>query len=252
MDQISAALVCDPGRYRRNNQDNFIFDGRMLPAENQGVDGVSTAAMTADQPVLAAVFDGMGGYSNGELAAFLAADAFFRNGEAAFASGGLDILMAQIGDSICAKAEQLRVNDMGTTAAAVCLRDDQLQLVNLGDSRIYLYRNRRLYRLSEDHTNYAMLEKLGIKNRKPELTQYLGMSREIVLAPYKSKVKLLPGDKLLLCTDGLYEALEELTFLRAVRDAGEPEDALRLLLQLAREQGAKDNITAILIAFHSM
>lgn len=244
---LAAALICDPGKHRRNNQDNYLFDGQCLLVENQGSVGIQTVCSNDEEPFIAAVFDGMGGYSNGEIAAAMAAEALRDTGTTAFSDTG-EIWFVRLNEEIHARAAAMRVSEMGTTLAAVMLANGLLRVVNVGDSRVYLYRGKKLYRLSEDHTNAQMLEELGMKNRKPELTQYLGMDPEIRIMPFFSQTRLLPNDAVLLCSDGLYEALDERDILCTVRSTDSPALAIQLMQQLARARGAKDNITALLIS----
>lgn len=244
---MKSALICDPGCFRKNNQDNYLFAGDYMPAVNAGVDGVAGFVGCDNDAFCAAVFDGMGGFSNGEIAAAIAAEEFGREGMTAFLPDKADAWFTQLNDTICQNAQEMCVNDMGTTVAAVLLQRGLLRLVNIGDSRVYLLRRNKLRCVSHDHTNVKMLESLGLHDRKPSLTQYLGLDPEICLSPFYATLRLHSGDFVLLCTDGLYEGLADSDILSIMNSTSELDLVMRRLLSAARENGARDNITAIVI-----
>lgn len=245
--QITAALVCDPGRFRSNNQDNFLFGGDYLPAENRGIKGVYTDASDGRAPYIAAVFDGLGGYCEGEKAAEAAAEAFSAADFSPFASSTSEDWFNDLNDALVSAAKERRVGVSGTTAAAILILSGILHAVNVGDSRIYLCRDRELRLLSEDHTNWKLLEELELRNRQPELTQYLGMDSEFRIIPHAACLRLQDGDTLLICTDGLHSILDDDTLLQRMRKGRDGPQALSDLLREARDRGAKDNITAIMV-----
>ena len=76
--QINYAYACHTGKVRANNEDNFWCCGQLLPAENHGIEGVRTGSVIRDDLPVLSVFDGMGGESCGEMASYLAAEAFDR------------------------------------------------------------------------------------------------------------------------------------------------------------------------------
>ena len=73
MHRIAAACGCNTGKLRRNNEDNFFFEHRYLPQENDGLDGILSCETTLNHPVCFGIFDGMGGEALGEEASYLAA-----------------------------------------------------------------------------------------------------------------------------------------------------------------------------------
>ena len=253
------ALRCHVGLQRRNNEDNFYLDGRFMQLEE--MDG--GAALQGGGPSCTlAVFDGMGGESHGELAAMAAA------AHLAHMAGELDGL-----DTAAARADWLaryvesanRVvrergggparTRAGTTFALALLYGGKALVANIGDSRIYLLRGGRLRRLSRDHTLAAFLIERGDLSprkarrdpRRNALTKHLGQ-REIepVPTPYvHPELELRPGDRLLLCSDGLTDMLAERKIARLLRRAPDPDAAAETLLHAALEAGGRDNVTIL-------
>ena len=119
--QIDAACGCSIGRRRTNNEDNFIFDNRILPKENRGLKAAVAARQQLKRELIYGVFDGMGGESYGEEASFLAA-AVAKNSEKQLADfiypprRYLTDLIRQMNDAVCKKSEELGSGRMGSTA----------------------------------------------------------------------------------------------------------------------------------------
>ena len=245
MTKLLAACASDQGEYRENNEDNFLFFEQMLPEQHESTE-ILTAECGAEETALFAVFDGMGGASYGEKASYNAA-AYVRRFRALFFSPEYAQHTEKLSRLLRREADWLKVNEMGTTFAAVQITGEKAVILSLGDSRVYLLRGRTLYQLTEDHNDAAMLQELGVSNRAPGLTQYLGMDEGIIIQPCYTEGKLHPGDRLLLCTDGLFERETQLEILRFLRDEDTPDKALRGMLRRARELRSRDNITLITV-----
>ena len=94
------------------------------------------------------------------------------------------------------QGQSLNAYQMGTTLAALFWCGNKLWVCNIGDSRVFGLHGRRFLQLSVDHTDEAFLRERGITNRKPYLTQYLGMDpNEILLAPAIRKYHVAEGDR---------------------------------------------------------
>jgi protein phosphatase len=149
--------------------------------------------------------------------------------------------------------ERSEYEGMGSTAVAALIMDDKLIVAHLGDSRIYLYRNRKLYPLTKDHSLVqSLVDHKKIKaskavnhEQKHIITKALG-PRAAVTAEVSDFIKLYNGDRLLLCTDGLTGEVTERE-IRTILKKNNIEKAAHILVDTANSNGGKDNITIQLI-----
>jgi protein phosphatase len=206
----------------------------------------------------------MGGHSGGEVASRVAVDAVAAHLHEIFAqeptppahdtrAGALISAAVQhANQAVCSAAQRTLKVDMGTTVACVLARGDRAAVAHVGDSRVYRFRDNRLETLTDDHSLVAECVRSGylppglasIFPYRHLVTRSLGADDEVevdvrVLEP-------MPGDTLLLCTDGLCGVLEEDEIggvLGGVRDLGE---AARVLVDGANEKGGPDNVTVVL------
>ena len=237
---IDYCCICDRGNIREKNQDNFVCGGAILPAANHGTPEPLTGSLPSGEGPLFGVFDGMGGEQEGEKAAFLAAQAA---SEAKF--GGDPVkdlrgLCLEANRRVCDYAESHRVSSMGTTAAMVRFMDEGVYACNLGDSRIFRFHGGALRQISQDHVLPAP------KSKKPPLLQYLGIPEtELLLEPGLSFQRPEPGDRYLICSDGLTDMIEPDKLEKILRKAPFPL-AGRILMKTALDNGGRDNVTLIL------
>lgn len=217
-------------------------------------------AVSVDE-TLAIVADGMGGHAAGEIASSLAVEVIthqFHENETV--EGLYDAVEAAnraiLADAV-ANPERF---GMGTTIIAIALTEDVAgiispTLVNVGDSRVYQLRDGALRQLSDDHSVAEEWVRMGrltpeeaaVHPRRHQLTRVLGMDDTVEVDVVS--VVAQPGDRLLLCSDGLSN---ELTPEQLVQLASPPmplEDAVEKLVAAAREAGGRDNITVALVEF---
>ena len=249
--------ISDQGRVRRNNEDNLYLQG--VYREARAEQRFYHAAESERLPALFAISDGMGGEALGEEASYMAVvgldrvEAELRRG--ADFSKLMPRYLKQVNTSLCQLGQRGR--RMGATFAALLLREDEAQSINIGDSRVYLLREGRLFQLSKDHTAAQKLVELGIldaaeASKNPErhkLTQHLGLRPEEgnLKAALSAPLRCRPGDLFLLCTDGLTEMLETQEILEILsRDSSLKLRAEELLRQ-AMGRGAKDNTSFVLV-----
>lgn len=249
--RLSAACGCDIGKRRGNNEDNFYFDGHYLPAENHALDQILTQDCRLEQAVDFAVFDGMGGQAEGQIASHLAAAVFSsvrrNNSFETDAQKFLRDVTEQMTSTVWHQADE-SFSNMGTTEAILRFCDDAYYLCNVGDSRIFLFRNGVLKQLSVDHTDEQFLKENGIGRRKPSLTQYIGVSpEELVVEPYVSSGALAIGDQYLICSDGLTDMVSNDGIREILVRNTSPEEKVIDLMQEALQNGGRDNITVILV-----
>ncbi len=212
------------------------------------------------------VADGMGGYEGGEVASGLTVQTMraFIDEQRRDPDGTwplkpdrtrsweenlLDVATVVAHRAIVARREGA-LERMGSTVVSALITHHRLIVAHVGDSRAYLLRDGRLTALTRDHSFLAELEATGwVGDRKTfphknQITRALGIegaSRAEVCTH-----RLEEGDVVLLCSDGLYDPLDEATLARVLGSAS-PEDACAQLTALALEAGGTDNLTAIVL-----
>ncbi len=253
--RLEAAAVTHPGRMRPENEDNYCFHGSYPAKPGTGAHS-EYAVFDGSCPLLMGVFDGMGGYQNGERASLIAAETAARFIPAlseARAQQTLADICTEANARICEEIEQTVKGKMGTTAAMLALCGSAYTVCNIGDSPVWLLRGGCLTELSYQHTEYqnyaAITGKKPEKGRKFPLTQHLGIQpEEMEIAPHFADGTLRIGDRFLLCSDGVTDMLSEsaLTEIlsQPVADAGTLAVAI---VRAALEAGGRDNITAAVI-----
>lgn len=250
----SAAALSDLGRVRENNEDNYLLGGRI----NATSEDQSVCTWRGDGNWIAGVFDGMGGGEAGELAALYAARTFLAVAQeiaGAVPERQIRAAFQQANNAIVAQREKNRV--LGTTATVALYWDGACKIFHLGDSRAYLFRQGELTKLTRDQTLAQMKLELGLyrsdspeaEREKHQLTAFLGCdgSRENLKPLESGWLPLLPGDALLLCSDGLYDCCTDKEIARVLSGAKMPQDAAEALISLANRNGGVDNCTAILL-----
>lgn len=238
---IDAAGATDVGRVRAGNEDALLVDAELG---------------------LYAVFDGMGGAKAGEVAAQTARDAVHRYvAHNLDTQAPVDLLESALLHACAAVFDAARadrnLHGMGTTAV-VCLipdahRPQKAVIGHVGDSRAYLLRNGRLSQLTRDHTIVAELVSRGMISAdeaeshpyKNVLSRNLGARFEAAVDVVTTSIR--PGDRLMLCSDGLYgyASSEAIQYLLGSDDS--TEHVARDLIELAMRGGGGDNITVVVI-----
>jgi serine/threonine protein phosphatase PrpC len=228
---------------------------RQLNEDNWGWRKLSPRA------TLYVVADGMGGHDGGEVASALAVQTICRvarEREAAVAPGHdavenlLDEAFQTANNTIKEQAEE-KGTDMGTTLVAVLLLDGNLAfLANVGDSRCYRIRGQHLQQLSRDHSLVAkMVERGRITAEEARhhphsniLLRTVGTERDVDIDI--SRIELESGDRLLMCTDGLWGEVEDRDIEAILNTYQDPRVAARELVRAAHHGGGKDNVTLLL------
>lgn len=233
---ISAWNLSDVGCVRAHNEDTCF---------SQGGDEIS----------LGVVCDGMGGANAGEVASRMALDAFIQVIQEGNAPP--KELMRQALDRanrtvFCYGWEHPDCCGMGTTLVAALLLGQDSYILNVGDSRAYSIRAQEIHQITRDHSLVEELLRAGqitpeqAKNhpRKNIITRALGTDHHVAGDLYLHKV--VPGEFLLLCSDGLSNELQD-SELQALVLGGPPEEGCQRLIDAALARGARDNVTAVLI-----
>jgi protein phosphatase len=231
------AAATDVGRMRKNNEDSYL----------------------SSQPV-AAVADGMGGHSAGEVASAIAIEELaalrdrgpWENETAATDDLKQAILRANRRIREMAASDR-KLNGMGTTLVALVEDGDMVHVANVGDSRGYLLRQGELSQVTVDHSLVQELVDDGRLSpedaeRHPQrsvITRALGIDPEVEFDLFTYKLQV--GDRLLLCSDGLSDVVEPAQIRRVLLRTPSAQRAARQLVTVANEQGGPDNITVIVV-----
>jgi protein phosphatase len=229
--RVTAAAATDIGLVREGNEDSYL----------------------TEEPLFA-VADGMGGHRGGEVASQLAVETL----EKLFKQGAGD-LPDQVQEANRVVFERSVVDEkvagMGTTLTAALVEGDRVRVAHVGDSRAYLLRDGNLRLLTEDHTLvHRMVTEGEISQEEAEthpqrsvLTRALGV--ETVVDVDDDTVQVRPGDRLLLCTDGLTSMVSEQAIEEVLRAVPDPQEAAQRLVQMANEGGGTDNTTVVVLDF---
>lgn len=252
---LEFAALSDPGRARDHNED---FLGHVAP---------SSPAQVQSQGWLFALADGVGGQERGEVASRLAVEtvlAGFRKMPKGVMHVSLLPKLVQEanqavfdeGNIVGTKAKKSPAQDgahMASTLVLCALRFDSAVVSHVGDSRCYMFRGGKLNPLTRDHTMADDQVRMGIISKAEAathahrhiLTRSLG--KEMFVAADTITVNLLPGDVLLLCSDGLYGFVPDAKIQRILTNAADLNKAVAALIDAANDAGGEDNISAQLI-----
>lgn len=257
--KIKSIVESCKGNIRRLNQDRFLLN--TAESIDEYIGGMKCKLSTKETFQIYGVFDGMGGTSYGEEAASIGTRvaAYYRQHFVGENSDDVNKYLAQYfretNEAICQMVREKGVKSSGTTAALVCLFKGIFYCANIGDTRIYLLRDKRLKQLSVDHTEQALFEKMNLMigegnthlNRH-RLTQHLGIeSEEMIIEPYYFQIQPKPKDIVLLCSDGLNEKMSDEMIEEILLSSKDIEEAQRRLLEEALKLKGKDNITVMLL-----
>ncbi len=201
------------------------------------------------------VADGMGGHDHGEIASALARDYIMAG---LSHNKGLTETIYEANEAIIAcsleKDSQL---PMGTTVAIMQFNNQHCYCAWVGDSRIYRWRNGELTAISSDHSyvqelvdqNLITSEQARNHPHRNVVTQALGVTDNSELSIAEVTDTWQPGDKFLICSDGLTEEVEDSEIERVLGQDLAPKELCDQLMIKALENGGSDNITAIIVAF---
>lgn len=259
---LKGCVISDIGCYRENNEDNFLFDMSINEGSEDQIALLSGRVSSAGEWRCSAVFDGMGGGEKGELASLMAAQelrsAF---GELKGEVSGEDVDAAVRQGFLAANRRVIREKERngmyGTTGTVFCTDGRVFKIWHLGDSRAYLLRGGDLYQLTRDQTLAAMKIEAGFydendpqaEQEKHKLTEYIGcdMTGEN-LTPLESQwIRCKDGDRILLCSDGLYDVCSDNILCDMMKDSEDPRRIAESLTGYALSCGGPDNITSIIL-----
>ena len=269
---LSWSALTHPGNFRSNNEDRFLA----VLSDAQGVRylGKTGFANTANGDLLFAVADGMGGERSGELAGKIAVDQITRMLPRAFSLNEQHLveyssdLLHGLFQSIHHELDRVGFDawcrNMGSTLTLVWIHRSIAMFAHIGDTRLYRIsrtvdepRTYALTQVSEDHTFVGWLRRNGQINerqarfhpRKNVLSRALGAGHQFV-EPQIGAIEIKPGDKLLLCSDGVIEGLWDHALLDLIvhpTSAQVSITAAQRIVETAVSESGRDNATAIVI-----
>ncbi len=228
--------ISNQGIVRNNNEDSLQINNKYYNDNN------FIGSYILKKNNIISVCDGMGGEEYGEEASRIAVKHL---SELDYKNPTLDMLLNAydvINNEIC-KVMTDKNTRMGSTVVTAVIKDNILDIYNLGDSRAYIY-NGKLIQLSKDHT---------IKNadskKKGALTQHLGIfSDEVIIEPFTlTDIELVKGSYILLCSDGLYDMVSDEDITEVLSADIKDQDKVNELFERAMNNGGKDNCSFILI-----
>lgn len=224
--------------------------------------GYSMATTNMDVRRKGAIFvvaDGVGGHQAGELASKRAVNAVLKEYYACpydDTESSLRFAINQANDAIFKEAQETGKDTMATTLVCAVIREGILTLANVGDSRAYLLRNGKIRQLTEDHSWVNEQIRLGLLTQddarenpyRNVITRSLG-NKPKVEADLQTPGSLADNDLLILCSDGMYEGVDESTMLEVTRRLPSVQ-AAEELVDLAKRGGSTDNITVMIVEAH--
>lgn len=254
---LAVAARTHPGLKRARNEDRFGVAAYWTP------DGRTPS-------LLAVVADGMGGHRAGEVAAEIAVETVHRHVAASDGRHPVAVLAQALRLASEAirrvGAADDRRQGLGTTCVAAWVLGRRLYIASVGDSRLYLLRGHTLHQLTTDHSwvqeavekgaltpeqarrhpmAHIIRRYLGAPNGvRPDLRLKLRRGESDTQARRNQGLALRPGDRLLLCTDGLTDLVDD-DEIREILQHSSLEEALDQLVALALDRGGKDNITVV-------
>jgi serine/threonine protein phosphatase PrpC len=256
---LHVTAITHPGLRGKSNEDRFAVSAHRLSKTDR------------TPSLLAVIADGVGGHRAGEVAAEMAVETISRLVAQSDASQPAQILAQALGHASQLIFEQSKRDlaqiGMGTTAVCAWIIGERLYTATAGDSRLYLLRKGNLLRLTTDHT--WVQEALDYGALSPEearehpnahvIRRYLGSKHPLradlrlrldegesdAKAEANQGLRLRPGDRLLLCSDGLTDLVEDAEILAALSAGKVNQETLDGLVALANERGGHDNITIL-------
>jgi protein phosphatase len=227
--RLDWAAASDTGRVRANNQDAAVAEEGLF-----------------------AVADGMGGHAAGEVASRVAVDALRTNRHDGLADAVRRANLAVLQRA----AEDPSLRGMGTTMCAIALVESdppQVVVANVGDSRAYLFRDGELQQVTLDHNLVSELEREGritheealVHPQRNIITRVLGNDPDVEVDEFP--VDVFRGDRFLICSDGLFNEVEDHDISGVLGRRLEPQATADELVRLANAGGGRDNITVVVV-----
>lgn len=260
--KFEATALSDVGRNRRNNEDNLYFK-HSWRKPNETAAPYKERMLGENRRTLFAVCDGMGGEALGEQASYIAVSGLkvlenrFNNVSGQSFPKLMDHYLTRTNDTICQYIQDNAGLRMGSTVTSLLLGHHVAQVVNIGDSMAFLYRDGELHPLTQKHTHVQRLldmniitpEEALLHPERHRLTQHLGLfPEEKNLEPSVSpEIWMKAGDIYMLCSDGITEMLDINQIEDHLSRDADINEVATDIMNDALDSGGKDNATLILI-----
>ncbi|MBD5159595.1 MAG: serine/threonine-protein phosphatase [Ruminococcus sp.] len=253
---LIVSVASDIGKIRRNNEDNFYCDD----IGYRTTEKCSYKKKIRSRRCVFAVCDGMGGESYGELASQIAVETLAKlsteinSAEPDKLHEVVNKYADEANSRICDMAEEKLCNRSGSTLAMVCIADKYIYTFNIGDSRVYFFRNGKIKQITEDQTLAIRKLKANIYTEEEaknspdthKITSFLGVDdRRIGLNSLKYEPFELGDGKILICSDGLTDMCSDEEITEILSSCY--ENYAEILVKKALENGGKDNVTCVVI-----
>ena len=258
---LDSTSITDPGSKGRLNEDSFEVTAFTLNEDD-------------DTPVLLGIIaDGIGGHKAGEIASKIAVATIISSVAESDGTDPLWILKSALLEANHSITSEAANDDsrkgMGSTVACALVIDSALYIATLGDSRLYLVRDNVIQQLNIDHTWVQEALEVGVINTEearnhprrhlirsylgssdpihPDLRLYMDLEENQEQAKANQGLPLVPGDQILICTDGLTDLVADEEILEILVGEESKDEQLQKLVDLANLRGGHDNITAVVL-----
>ena len=207
----------------------------------------------AVSPPLFAVADGMGGHAAGDVASELAVKVLMKNAPTTADVDMLGEAVIKANHAVINEALRAELAGMGTTMTACVIEGTHLAIAHVGDSRAYLLHHGKLQQLTRDH---SLVADMGEAGRLTEEEARVHPNRSIItraigsdpnMQPDLYEITASPGDRLLLCSDGLYSMVENSRIQSQLARIRDPQRCASALVNDAISAGGLDNVTVVVV-----
>ncbi len=256
---FSGCVISDAGCVRLQNEDNFLLMDQINEFCENRCKRFAAEPKEGKSRLLAGVFDGISSTEKAEMASKDAAAAFCKAGSVLQSSCSDDQAEQLLRSTFFEVNAQIASARQGGTTATVLFANRQFfKIFQLGDSRAYLFRDEQLHLLTRDQTLAQLKLDAGLYHTfSPEilkeshiLTDFVG--RDQGGYPIESDwIPIQAGDRLILCSDGLYELCPETQMEAILRENVSIEKQAEKMVATARENGGTDNITCMVLLFQN-
>ena len=266
--RVNACARTDVGRVRERNEDQYLIGDvtSAIQVKDATLCRPDHLYLGAAPLSLFIVADGMGGHAGGERASALAVSAvesFLLRALGHIGTlgslGATELLRASFqeadGTVMAAAQSNASLAGMGTTMTVAMVSGSEVHVAHAGDSRAYLLRDRKLKRLTRDHTVAEALRERGVSDAEANEPHLSNIITNAVgggtpgVNPDISRMDLKAGDQLLLCSDGLTKMVADDEIARILAECGGPQTACAKLVDTALANGGEDNVTVLVASF---